>query len=91
MATALNRPSARWPAVGCGQAAHAAADAATANSAGRPSRRGISASRASIQIPPVRQASRVSPGGTACASAHTASAQSHRTASGRCRPAVPCR
>ena len=91
--------------------------AATANSDTRPSRRGSSASRASIQAPPARQASRASPGGTWCASAQTAadpvpppggqqprrSARDrgrhpgqlahgitpHRTASGRCRDAVP--
>ena len=79
-AIALNRPSATWPTPGCGQAAHAAKAAATANSAARTSRRGSSASRASTQAPPARQASRASPGGTSCASAQTASAQSRRPA-----------
>jgi hypothetical protein len=79
-AIALNRPSARWPVAGCGQAAHAAADAAAANSTARPSRRGSSASRVSTQAPPARQAIRGSPGGTSCASAQSAASQSRRPA-----------
>jgi hypothetical protein len=79
-AIALSRPSATWPAHGCGQAAHAAAAAAAAHSSARPSRRGVSASRASIHTPPARQASRVSPGGTSRASAQIAATQSRRPA-----------
>jgi hypothetical protein len=64
VAITWNWLTAAWPTVGCGQAAQAAAPAAAANTAARPRRRGISASRAITQAPPARQASRASPGGT---------------------------
>ncbi len=75
-------------AVEPGQAAQAATAAAAANSIARPIRRGSSASRASIQTPPARQASRARPGGISWASAQTAAAQSRRPA-GSSR-AAPC-